>query len=293
MKTTLNSLYYLLPLMFLALFASCDDENDNTRLFSNMRYSIDDLGVENATGEWNEWATRYMWNTKGLVDVRYDSNKGEYIVEGEQLKKYGFTVTKKEYKLEIKGQIDITLPKEENFQIYAVGDLYCDREGDWFRVFDGFVWSAKDCKFPKTKEEGKDKNGMFSNWKLYVTEEELWNTWLTGLHPWEGQEEWYAAYQDTDFKKEFLRVKYWPAIDAFVAYPIDLQCRNLVLYILRDFYPEEWKNGREFNMYAVGERYPCNERLHKKDGRMYKYFDMEDAIIFSDDPDWYHSPKRH
>lgn len=283
-----------MPLLVVTFFTSCNDDSADTtefdngkiQLFSTLRFSANEIGSDEAQGEWNEWAARYMWQSKGVVNVRYDNATDQYIVDGEQLKQYGFPVRQKEYTVYDLQKMGLDFPKsEEPFQIYAVADL----QGDLFRIYDYFLWPSPDGKFPKSKEQGKNEYGFFNDWKANgMSEDDVLYLVNYIAYRFEGIDKWYNAYPKLEQRK--FHVKYCAAIDAFVGYPEDLMLKGCVLYVFRNFNPEDRKTNTQFNIWAAGKMAPCNERLHEKDGRLYKYFDVVDAFVLDNNPESYHDP---
>ena len=117
-------LFVLLATAF--VFCSCGDEltDDDVCLFPHLAFGSADMALEQDYGNWDEWAVRYLWYDKGVVEVKYNSTKDEYVVTADQLDKAGFERNPKtgDHTLDDRICLGLDLPKSEDpFSIYLVG----------------------------------------------------------------------------------------------------------------------------------------------------------------------------
>lgn len=284
------SFFILAMLVIAGLMTSCSNEDDMyeriDKAFSNLRFNAQEVGSEKSFANWNEWAIRYMWDFKGIIEVKYDTTTDEYYVDGKQLAKYGFFVNLEKYKLYDSYDLGFDFPKTgESFLIYVAGDVI----NDLFRVFDYFVWNDDDSFFPVTKQQGRNSAGEFLDWKTAgISEEEYLGGMFAVAHSFEGEQEWCKTYQD--IYHQLLTVKYCAAIDAFVAFPTYGAYRGGIMFILRNYYPKNKKDNSLFDIYAAGRLIDCDKRLHEQDARLYKYLDVVDSFPW-EERDTYHKPK--
>lgn len=282
--------FLLSMLTIVSLMASCNNDDDlferTDKAFSNLRFNAQEVGSDQNFDNWNEWVTRYMWDFKGVIEVRYDATTEQYYVDGKQLQKYGYYVSQDKYKLYDLYNLGFDFPKTgEPFQIYAAGDIL----NDLFRVFDYFVWSNDSSNYPVTKAQDRNSNGEYLDWKsLGLTESECLNGIYFINTDFNGTQEWEETYQG--FYHNVLTVKYSAAIDAFVAYPKYGTSKQYIMFVLMNYNPKDKKDSSLFDIYVAGRLKDCNKRMHEQDARLYKYLDVVDSFSW-EDRNSYHKPK--